>query len=85
MEWTESRSVVRPKEIDLDCSPTTAYFHRDIREEEVVDPDTKEKRTEYIYEEAIMPKTEYASQLAYRNQANIDFIAMMTDVELEDN
>lgn len=82
--WYTSESTVRPKELDLDSSPTTVYFRRNIHTEERTDPDTGETTTYFVYEEAKVAKTEYASHQAYTNQANIDFISMMTDVELEE-
>ena len=80
--WHTSESAIQPKELELDSSPTTVYFRRNIREEQREDIDGT-AYTIYVYEEATMPKSEYASHQAYTNQANIDFIAMMTDVELE--
>lgn len=71
-----------PAEVDLNSSPTTVYFRRNIREEQRTNDDGI-SYTVYIYDEATMPKSEYASHQAYTNQANIDFIAMMADVELE--
>lgn len=82
MEWYQSESNTMPAEVDLESSPTTVYFRRNIREVER-ENDRGEKYTVYVYDEATMPKSEYASHQAYTNQANIDFIAMMTDVELE--
>lgn len=81
MEWYKAEGNTMPAEVDLNSSPTTVYFRRNIHEEQRdIDGET---RTVYVYEEATMPKSEYASHQAYTNQANIDFIAMMTDVELE--
>lgn len=82
MEWYQSESNTMPAEVDLESSPTTVYFRRNIREVER-ENERGEKYTVYVYDEATMPKSEYASHQAYTNQANIDFIAMMTDVELE--
>lgn len=82
MEWYQSESNTMPAEVDLESSPTTVYFRRNIREVER-ENERDEKYTVYVYEEATMPKSKYASHQAYTNQANIDFIAMMTDVELE--
>jgi hypothetical protein len=82
MNWYTSESTVRPKELDLDISPTTVYFRRNIHTETRQD-EGGEAYTIFVYEEATLPKAEYAAHLAAQNQANIDFIAMMTDVELE--
>lgn len=82
LNWYTSESCVRPQEVDLNSSPLTVYFRRNIHEEQRTDIDGT-VYTVYVYDEAAMPKSEYASHQAYTNQANIDFIAMMTDVELE--
>lgn len=81
MEWHKSESDTMPAEVDLNSSPTTVYFRRNIHEEQRTEDG--ETRTVYVYDEATMTKSEYASHQAYTNQANIDFIAMMTDVELD--
>lgn len=79
--WYTSESTIRPKELELDISPTTVYFRRNIREEQREDDDGT-KYTMFVYEEATLPKTEYAAHLAAQNQANIDYIAVMADIEL---
>ena len=81
LNWEPSESAVIPAEVDLDSSPTAVYFRRNIHTEQR-DKDDGTTYTVYAYDEATMPKSEYASHQAYTNQANIDFIAMMTDVEL---
>lgn len=83
MNWYTSESTIRPKELELDISPTTVYFRRNIHTEERADEITGETYTIFVYEEATMPKTEYASHLAAQNQANIDFMAMELDVDLD--
>ena len=80
--WHRSESYVKPVEVDLDSAPSTVYFRRNIHEEQREEDDGM-IRSFYAYDEAKMSKSEYASHQAYTNQANIDFIAMMTDVELE--
>lgn len=82
MNWYTSESTVRPKELELDISPTTVYFRRNIHTETRQDDDG-ETYTVYVYEEATLPKTEYAAHLAAQNQANIDFMAMELDVDLD--
>lgn len=82
MEWHKSESMTMPAEVDLNSSPTTVYFRRNIREEQR-EMDDGTTHTVYVYEEATMPKSEYASHQAYTNQANIDFMAMELDVDLD--
>lgn len=82
MNWDTSESTIRPKELELDISPTTVYFRRNIRTEERQD-EAGEAYIMYVYEEATLPKTEYAAHLAAQNQANIDFMAMELCVDLD--
>lgn len=82
MNWYTSESTVKPKELELDISPTTVYFRRNIHTEERHE-EGAESYTVYVYEEATLPKTEYAAHLAAQNQANIDFMAMELDVDLD--
>lgn len=68
--WHESEGSIRPKELELNISPTTVYFRKNIREV------TKENEdgtsyTSFIYDEATLPKSEYASFLAAENANNI--------------
>lgn len=82
LNWYTSESTIRPQELDLDSSPTTVYFRRNIHIEEREEEDG-EIYVMYVYEEATLPKTEYASHLVAQNQANIDFMAMELDVDLD--
>lgn len=82
LNWYTSESTICPKELELDISPTTVYFRRNIQEEQRQEEWEDEPHTIFIYEEATLPKTEYASHLAAQNQANIDYIAVMADIEL---
>ena len=77
IEWKQSESTVRPKEVDYESSPTTVYLHRNIREEERPnDPDGDgEMVTWYVYEEATLTPAEYTVYAA--DQTREDNIAIM--------
>lgn len=76
MVYYPSQSTVRPDPIDTTSSPTTVYFHRNITQH------TDEDGTViYDYEEAKMPRSEYVQYLADKNQADLEYLYMMTGVE----
>ncbi len=78
MDWKLSESTIRPLKVDDTSSKTTTYFRRNIKEEKRSDT------TWFVYEEATMPKEDYHEILVCTEEisANIDYLAMMTDVEL---
>lgn len=61
---------------------TTVYVHTDIHEVEVEDIDG-ETHAEYEYHEYTYDKDEYIYKVADKQQADIDYIAMETGIELE--
>lgn len=81
LEYYRSESNGRPDEIEMDSSPTTVYLRKNITTEERVEEDGS-KRTVYVYDEAKLSRQDYAIYCEENNAANIDYIAMMTDVEL---
>lgn len=81
MNWYHSEGATKPETVDLNWSPKNVYLHRNIEQVEKED-EHGETHKVWSYDEAVISKAEYASSLAYQNQANIDFIAMMTDVDL---
>ena len=73
IEWKHSESTVRPKEVDIESSPTTVYLRRNIQEEQRTDEG--ETTTWYVYEEAMLTPAEYTVYAA--EQAREDNIAIM--------
>ena len=83
LKWYRSQSMDRPLELDMDSSPTTVFMRKNI--EEVEKEDTEgQTYTEYEYDEAKLSKEEYAIHQAEVNAANIDFIAIMTGVDIDE-
>ena len=77
----------RPLEFDAESSPTTVYQHRNI---ERITVESGGSTTElWQYDEREMTHEEYETlsmQLAIaRNRADIDYIAMSADIELEED
>lgn len=86
LTFYNSESDSYPEELDMDSSPTTVYIRRNIREVERTDDIGEGEpvtRTVYVYEEAKLSHADYAIYCEEINTANIDYIAAMTDVDLD--
>lgn len=91
MNYVKSESFIKPELIDTTSSDTAVYIRRNITEK-TIDDDNGNELTSYVYEEAKLTKEEYeeflneVSILDIRQQrADIDYIALMTGVDLEEN
>lgn len=80
LNYYPSESNTRPAELDTVSSPTTVYFRRNIEAVEVPDEGLA-SHTVYKYEEAKVPKIEYVEWLAEKNQADLEYLYMMTEVD----
>lgn len=80
LNWRPSEADTIPEEIDTTSSTTTVYFRRNIEAVEVPDEGLA-SHTVYKYEEAKVPKIEYIKWLAEKNQADLEFLYMMTGVD----
>jgi len=79
--WYKAESATRPTAVETIGAFT--YVRKNIVEEHR----THEEKTMkmYVYDERCFTADEYANFVQeQKNRANIDYIAMMTDVELED-
>lgn len=74
--WYKSESNIMPVPIDTVSSKKYIYLHDNIQTE------TREEETIYIYDECKLTRDEYAVYLAEKNRADIEYIAMMQEVEL---
>lgn len=64
------------------------YVHDNIREVEVTDEDTENTYTVWEYHEVQYDKDEYIALMdakGNQNTANIDYLAMMSDIELPES
>lgn len=73
------QSTVKPLEIDDTSSQTVTYLHKNI-----VEKTDDEGNTYYEYEEIKMTKAEYQAYLLKKQRADIDYIALMSDIDLEE-
>lgn len=90
LQWKvhEGFQEERPLDEDTISSPTTVYLRRNIEEVPNVDTEGEETGgTHWRYEEAELTLDEYWQYCVEQNQidmkSKIDYIAMMTDVELD--
>lgn len=88
--WRKSQSLgsVMPAEIDAETSKSVVYIRRNFEQVEIEDDETGETRTAWEYDEAKIPQTDYPVyeellEQAEQNAADIGYIAMMSDIELE--
>ena len=83
--WYYAEGKERPAIIDETSSKKWVYVRRNIEEferEDVTDPEIKEKF--YKWEEMKIRKEDYLIyQLEVQNAANLDYIAMMSDIDID--
>lgn len=90
LNYVKSQSSVKPDLIDTSSSKTTVYLRQNIVEIKRKDEMHNEEITFYEYEEAKLTKEEYQEYLKeleiidiQKQRADIDYIALMTGVDLE--
>lgn len=82
--WTIVESMFKPELIDSTTSHNWIYVRRNIQKEQRKDEETGETVTVYIFEELKVPRDEWELYKAVeRNAANIDYIAMMSDIDID--
>ena len=83
IKWIKSESTIRPQEIDTLSSPTTVYLRKNIQEIEKKDFN-EQKTIIYEYDEAALTITEYQIYLIEKQNSEIDYITMMSGIDLEE-
>ena len=91
LNYVKSQSSVKPELIDTTSSKTTVYIRQNIVEVEKTNENDDTSTTFYEYEEAKLTKKEYDQYLKelsiidiQQQRADIDYIALMTGVDLEE-
>ena len=91
LNYIKSQSSVKPDLIDTTSSKTTVYIRKNIIEKERIDNETGDSTTYYEYDEAKLTKEEYQEYLKeleiidiQKQRADIDYIALMSGIDLED-
>ena len=90
LNYVKSQSSVKPELIDTTSSKSTVYLRKNIVEVERNDMNDDISTTFYEYDEAKLTKEEYQEYLKeleiidiQQQRADIDYIALMTGVDLE--
>lgn len=84
LNYRKSESIICPKEIDTASSKAVVYFRKDIKEKQRTDELSGTTYIYYEYLEAKVSRAEYEKRLREQQRADIDYIALMTGVNLED-
>lgn len=91
LNYVKSSSTVKPDLIDTTSSKTTVYIRQNIVEYQRTDEMSGETSTFYEYQEAKLTKEEYQEYLKeleiidiQQQRADIDYIALMCGVDLEE-
>ena len=91
LNYVKSQSSIKPELIDTTSSKTTVYIRQNIVEVEKNNESDNTSTTFYEYEEAKLTKQEYQEYLKeleiidiQQQRADIDYIALMSGIDLED-
>ena len=91
LNYIKSQSSVKPDLVDTTSSKTTVYVRQNIVENKKTDEMSGEETVFYEYEEAKLTKEEYQEYLKeleitdiQKQRADIDYIAFMTGIDLEE-
>lgn len=86
----QNSNDVKPAEIDKTSSSAVVYVRKDFKKVQITDQMTETKRTVWEYMENEIPVDDWSVYEGIMethiktdaNTANIDYIAMMSDIEL---
>ena len=91
LNYIKSQSSVKPDLIDTTSSKVVVYLRQNIVENIKTDEMSGEETVFYEYEEAKLTKQEYQEYLKeleiidiHKQRADIDYIALMSGIDLED-
>ena len=83
MKWYKAFSRELPKELDKTSSKVYNYVRQKIEEKTITDDTSGEEIQIYEYDEAKISKKDWdLYESVSDNAANIDYIAMMTGIDL---
>ena len=90
LNYVKSQSSVKPDLVDTTSSKTTVYIRKNIVENKKTDEMSGKETVFYEYEEAKLTKAEYKEYLKeleiidiQKQRADIDYIALMSGIDLE--
>ena len=79
LEYIKSSSTVKPEEVDDTSSEFVTYLHRNVEEKT-----DENNNIFYEYDECKLTKQEYQKYLIEKQRSDIDYIALMSDIDLEE-
>lgn len=89
--YNKSASMIKPELIDNTSSKTTVYLRKNISEVMATSKISEDKFVYYEYLEAKLTKAEYQQYLTElhmidieKQRADIDYIALMSGIDLEE-
>ena len=90
LNFIKSQSSVKPDLVDTTSSKVVVYLRQNIVENKKTDEMSGEETVFYVYEEAKLTKEEYQEYLKeleiidiQKQRADIDYIALMSGIDLE--
>lgn len=90
LNYIKSQSTIKPELVDTTSSKTSVYLRKNIIETEATAEGSDETYIKYEYEEAKLTRAEYQEYLKeleiidiQQQRADIDYIALMTGIDLE--
>ena len=90
LNYIKSQSSVKPDLVDTTSSKTTVYIRQNVVENKKTDEMSGKETVFYEYEEAKLTKEEYKEYLKeleiidiQKQRADIDYIALMSGIDLE--
>ena len=90
LKYIKSQSSVKPDLVDTTSSKVVVYLRQNIVENIKTDEMSGEETVFYEYEEAKLAKQEYQEYLKeleiidiHKQRADIDYIALMSGIDLE--
>lgn len=84
LNYKKTESTIYPELIETTSSKKVVYLRKDVTEKQRIDETTGQTYTYYEYLEAKIPKADYEKYLQKQQRADIDYIALMTGVDLEE-
>lgn len=91
LNYQKSESIIYPELIDKTSSKKVVYLRKNVVEKQVKDEFSDEFYNSYEYEEAKISKKDYEEYLKEieekeikQQRADIDYIALMTGVDLDE-
>ena len=71
--------MIKPEEVDDTSSQFVTYLHKNI-----VEKTDENNNIFYEYDECKLTKQEYQKYLIEKQRSDIDYIALMSDIDLEE-